>query len=40
MPEEKDENRQINVTASGDRSVAIGGTASGNVIITGDNNKP
>ncbi|MCX7755025.1 MAG: hypothetical protein N2117_07240, partial [Anaerolineales bacterium] len=27
------------VTASGDRSVAIGGNASRNVIITGDNNK-
>lgn len=27
------------VTASGNRSVAIGGNASGNVIITGDNNK-
>ncbi len=27
------------VIASGDRSVAIGGNASGNVIITGDNNK-
>lgn len=28
-----------NVTAGGDRSVAIGGNASGNIIITGDNNK-
>lgn len=28
-----------NVTASGNRSVAIGGDARGNVIITGDNNK-
>ncbi len=28
-----------NVTASGERSVAIGGDASGSVIITGDNNK-
>lgn len=27
------------VIASGNRSVAIGGNASGNVIITGDNNK-
>ncbi len=27
------------VTASGSRSVAIGGDASGNIIITGDNNK-
>ncbi len=27
------------VTASGNRFVAIGGDASGNVIITGDNNK-
>lgn len=27
------------VIASGDRSVAIGEDASGNIIITGDNNK-
>ncbi|GAB4461284.1 MAG: hypothetical protein Kow0070_18680 [Anaerolineales bacterium] len=27
------------ITASGSRSVAIGGNASGNIIITGDNNK-
>lgn len=31
------ENRTV--TAPGDRSVAIGGNANGNVIITGDNNK-
>ena len=29
----------ISVTASGDRSVAIGGDARGNTIITGDQNK-
>jgi hypothetical protein len=28
-----------NVTASGERSVAIGGSVSGSVIVTGDNNK-
>jgi len=28
-----------NVTASGERSVAIGGNVSGSVIVTGDNNK-
>ena len=29
---------QVQVNASGDRSVAIGGSATGNTIITGDNN--
>ena len=29
----------INVTASGERSVAIGGDAKGNTIVTGDRNK-
>ena len=29
----------ITVTASGDRSVAIGGDAKGNTIVTGDQNK-
>ena len=29
----------VTVTASGDRSVAIGGNVSGSVIITGDHNK-
>ena len=29
----------VNVTASGDRSVAIGGDATGNTIITGDRNR-
>ncbi len=29
----------VTVIASGDRSVAIGGNASGNVIITGDGNR-
>jgi hypothetical protein len=29
----------VTVTASGDRSVAIGGNVSGSVIVTGDNNK-
>ena len=29
----------INVTASGDRSVAIGGDAKGNTIVTGDRNR-
>jgi hypothetical protein len=28
-----------NVTASGSRSVAIGGNVSGSVIVTGDNNN-
>jgi hypothetical protein len=29
---------QVQVSASGDRSVAIGGSATGNTIVTGDNN--
>ena len=29
----------ITVTASGERSVAIGGDAKGNTIVTGDRNK-
>ncbi|MCS6993056.1 MAG: hypothetical protein NZP74_04425, partial [Anaerolineales bacterium] len=39
MPEEKDENRQMNVTASGDYSVAIGGDVNGSNVIVGDHNR-